>query len=110
MLGALGRGMKDGVLAMSIKAFVNDKFGQYGDVTECSVDTKTNKLTLHALMKGEREKVTATIERYEIEREGNDSYIVLKRFSSSREWLALLLNRFFMDKRYKLPPAVTKLL
>ncbi len=110
MLGALGRGMKDGVLAMSLKALVNDKFGQYGDITDCSVDTKNNKLVVHALLKGEREKVTATIERYEIEREGEVSYIVLKRFSSSREWVALLLNRFLADKRYKLPSAVTKLL
>lgn len=110
MLGSLARGAKDGMLGMSIKAFVNDKFGQYGDVTDCSIDTCNNKLVVHALMKGERDKVTATIERYEIEREGEDSYIVLKRFSASREWVALLLNRFLKDKRYKLPSAVTKLL
>jgi len=110
MLGALGRGMKDGVLAMSLKALVNDKFGQYGDITDCSIDTKINKVVVQALLKGEREKVTITLDRYEIERDGETSYIVLRRFAASREWVALLLNRFLVDKKYKLPAAVTKLL
>ncbi|MES2683418.1 MAG: hypothetical protein V4650_07840 [Pseudomonadota bacterium] len=110
MLGALARGAKDSVIAMSLKALVNDKFGQYGDITDCSIDTKTNKVVVQALLKGERERVTINLDKYEIEREGEVSYIVLKRFSASREWVALLLNRFLMDKRYKLPQAVSKLL
>jgi len=110
MLGALARGAKDSALSLLIKSFVNDKFGQYGEVQDCSIDSKNNKLIAQVLLKGERERVTASIDRYEIEQEGEDSYIVLKRFSSSREWLALLLNRFLKDKRYKLPPAVTKFL
>lgn len=110
MLGALARGAKDSVIAISLKALVNDKFGQYGDITDCSIDTKVNKVVVQALLKGERERVTINLEKYEIEREGEVSYIVLKRFSSSREWVTLLLNRFLMGKRYKLPQAVTKLL
>lgn len=110
MLGALTRGVKDGAIGISLKAMINDKFGQYGEVKDCTVDTKNSKLVLQILLKGERERVTATIERYAIEREGVDSYIALKEFSSSREWLALLLNRFLKDKRYKLPGAVNKLL
>lgn len=104
------RALKDGALGLSLKALINEKFGQYGDVKDCSVDTKNSKLVLHLILKGEREPVTATIERYEIERDGMESYISLKSFSSSREWLGLLLNRFLKDKRYKLPSAVTKLL
>ncbi len=110
MLGAFARGAKDTVIAMSLKALVNDKFGQYGDITDCSVDTKNNKVVVQALLKGERERVTINLDRYEIEREGEVSYIVLKRFSSSREWLTMMLNRFLMEKRYKLPAAVNKLL
>lgn len=110
MFGALGRGMKDSVLGMSLKVLVNDKFGQYGDITDCSIDTKTNKVVVQALLKGERDRVTINLDRYEIEREGEVSYIVLKQFSSSREWVTMLLNKFLSDKRYKLPAAVTKLL
>lgn len=110
MLRFLARGVKDGALAIALKAYVNDKLGAYGEITDCTVDTETNRLTAKAILKGERETVTATIERYEIQQEGEDHYIVLKKFTSSRAWLTLLLNKLFSDKRYKLPGAVSKLL
>jgi hypothetical protein len=110
MLRMLAKGMKDGALAIALKAYVNDRLGTYGEITECTVDTESGRLTAKAMLKGERESVTATIERYEIQREGEDSYIVLKTFSSSRAWLTLLLNKLLADKRYKLPGAVSKLL
>lgn len=110
MLRSLVRGAKDGALAIALKAYVNDKLGAYGEITDCTVDTETNRLTAKAMLKGERDPVSATIERYEIQREGEDCYIVLKRFSTSRSWLTLLLTKLFADKRYKLPGAVSKLL
>lgn len=110
MLRLLARGVKDGALALALKAYVNDKLGAYGEITDCTVDTDSNRLTAKALLKGERESVTATIERYEIEKEGEEYYIVLKKFSSSRAWLTLLLSKLLADKRYKLPGAVSKLL
>lgn len=110
MLGNLARGMKDSALAMSLKAFLNDRFQTYGEVLDCSIDTREARLTLHALLKGEKEAVTATIERYDLENEGDDRYIVLRQFSSSRAWLTTLLTQFFANKRYKLPGTVSKLL
>lgn len=110
MLKSLVRGAKDGALSMSMRAFLNDKLGMYGEVVDCAVDTKANKVTLKAQLKGEVQTVTASVDRYDIEQEGEEHYIVLRSFSSSREWLTLMLQRFFTDKRYKLPGAVTKLL
>ncbi|HWY23408.1 MAG TPA: hypothetical protein VNX47_00730 [Nevskia sp.] len=110
MLRSLARGVKDGALAIALKAYVNDKLGAYGEITDCTVDTDTNRLTAKAMLRGERDPVSATIERYEIQREGEDCYIVLKKISSSRAWLTLLLGKLFADKRYKLPNAVSKLL
>lgn len=110
MLKSMARGMKDGALAMTIKAFVNDRFREYGEVVDCSVNTGDSRLTVRAMLKGERDPVTATVERYEIEAEGEDRYIKLHEFSSSRAWLTLLLTKLFSGKRYKLPSAVGKLL
>lgn len=110
MLGGLLRGAKDGALGLSIKALVNDKFSDFGQVQDCSIDTAKNRIVLKALLKGETQPITAVVERYELQREGEDGYIVLKGFSSSREWLGLLLGKLFTGKRYKLPSAVTSLL
>jgi hypothetical protein len=110
MLRFLARGIKDGALGLALKSYVNDRLGAYGEVTECTVDTDSGCLTAKALLKGETETVTATIERYEIVKEGEDNYIVLKKFTSSRAWLTLLLNQLFSGKRYKLPGGVSRLL
>jgi len=106
----IARGMKDGALAVALKAYVNDKLGAYGEIIDCDLDTKNSRVTIKAMLKGERETVTATIERYELEREGADRYIVLRSFTSSRAWLTLLLKQLFTNKRYKLPGAVSNLL
>lgn len=102
--------MKDGALGIALKSYLADKFKEYGDVQDVSIDTKHNKLTLKALLRGERDAVTASVDRYEIEREGEDRYIILKSFSSSRQWLTLLLGQLFTGKRYKLPSKVAGLL
>lgn len=110
MLKGLARGVKDGAIAMSLKAYVNDKLSAYGEIVDVSIDTAVSRLTARALLKGERDPVTVTVERYEIETEGEDRYIRLKTFSSSRTWLTQLLNKLLSDKRYKIPNAVSRLL
>ena len=110
MLGKMARGVKDSALALSAKAYLNDRFREYGEVLDCRIDTKENNLGITALLSGERDPITATVERYELQQEGHETYIVLHEIGSSRAWLSKLLTRLFSGKRYKLPSAVSKLL
>lgn len=110
MLGKLAKGMKDGALGLALKAFLNDRLNEYGEVLECSVDTGKGRIAVRALLKGERDPINAAVERYELTREGEAVYATLRTFSSSRPWLTLLLGKLFTDKRYKLPSAVGSLL
>ncbi len=104
------RGIKDSALSMMVKAFLNDKFKEMGEITDVSLDTGASKVAVVAKMRGEIEPVTASIERYELETEGSDRYIVLKEFVTSRAWLTAGLNQFLVGKRFKLPAAVSKML
>lgn len=110
MLKGIARGVKDSALGMSLKAYVNDKLSEYGEIVDVSIDTAVNRLTARALLKGEREAVTITVERYELESDGDERFIKLKKFTSSRSWLTQLLNKLLIDKRFKIPGAVSKLL
>lgn len=110
VFGNMTRGIKDGALSLSLKAFLNDRFSEYGEATECKVNTREGRASLTAMMRGEREAVTAVIERYDLEEEGGEHYIVLRKISSSRPWLTTLLTRLLAGKRYKLPAAVNRLL
>ena len=58
--------MKDSALGMGLKRFVNERLGQYGEVRDVKVDTKASRITIEALLKGERDVVIATVERYEL--------------------------------------------
>ena len=104
------RGAKDGALALTLKSFLNDRFRDYGEVLDCEIDTKACRLTLHALLRGERGPITAAIERYELKSTAEGAVVVLLKFSSSREWVTRLLTRLFTGKSYKLPTAVSALL
>ncbi|MGH8432734.1 MAG: hypothetical protein ACREUF_20280 [Solimonas sp.] len=102
--------MKDAALGMALKAFVNERLSAYGEILDLKVDTQASRLKLHALLRGEHHPVTVTVERYELQREGGEIYVVLRSFSSSREWLTLLLTRLLGGKRYKIPAAAAALL
>lgn len=110
MLGKMARGVKDGALSMSAKSWLNDKFHDYGSVQECRIDTGANSAAVTALLTGERESITVTLKRYELQHEAGETYIVLHEFHSSRAWIGKLLSRLFSGKRHKLPSAVSKLL
>lgn len=110
MLRRLAMGMKDGALGIALKAYLNDRLSNYGEVLDCSVDTKRGRISVRAMLKGEKEPINAAVEKYELVREGQNVYATLRNFSSSRPWLTLLLGKLFTDKRYKLPAAVANLL
>lgn len=109
-LANIARRMKDHTLALSFKTLFNERFGEFARATECQVDTRISRISLTALMHGEQEPVTAVLEHYELETIGGERYIVLRRFSSSRQWIDKLLARLFTDRRYKLPIAIDRLL
>lgn len=110
MLGKMAKSLKDGALAVGLKAYVNDKLREYGEVLDCQIDTARGKLTFRALLRGDREPVEASVDRYDIEREGEDVYIAVRSFSTSREWITLLLNKLLIGKRFKIPAKVASLL
>lgn len=110
MLQKFAKGLKDGALGLALRAFLNERLQDFGEVLDCEVDTGRGRISVRAQLKGEREPLTVTVERYELVREGDVVFATLQSFSSSRHWLTLLLPKLFMGKRYKLPGGVARLL
>ena len=109
-LGSAVHHLKDSALAHALKGYINERFGKYGELLDCEVDTANNAIHLRAQLKGETETVTASIDRYEIEREGEQAYLVLHACSASREWLGVLLDNIAEGSRHKIPAAVARFL
>lgn len=104
------KGLKEGALSLGLKSLLNEKFADYGEILDCDVDTSANKLRLKALLKGETQALSAAVERYDLQREGGEVYIVIAQVSASRQWMSLLLNKLFAGKRYQIPAAIARLL
>ena len=106
MLGRIAKGMKNGAMGMALRAYLNDRLKEYGEVLDCTIDTDRGRIAVRVLLAGDREPINAAVEKYDLEREGDAVYATLRSFSSSRQWLTLLLGKLFTGKRYKLPSAV----
>ncbi len=52
--------------ASGLRKFFNEKFGEYGDVQDCVVDTRPTASPRRSSCAGEREPITITINRYEM--------------------------------------------
>ena len=102
--------LKDKALAVAIRTVVNERYHEFGNAEECDIDTEANSLVLRALLHGEKETVTAFVERYDIRREDGETYLVVEKISASREWLSTLLAKLVTGKRFRLPTPVALLL
>ncbi|MBI3171028.1 MAG: hypothetical protein HYZ32_00350 [Hydrocarboniphaga effusa] len=102
--------IKDGALALALKAYLNERFAEYGKISSCELDTVAGCLKMEAMLKGERDPISATLEHFELVRDNGQPFMILHEFSSSRQWLALLLTKLFAGKRYPLPATFAALL
>ncbi|HVT37095.1 MAG TPA: hypothetical protein VHE37_16010 [Nevskiaceae bacterium] len=109
-IGDAVNSLKDSAIAHALKGYINDRFGAYGEALDVEVDTRRNRIQLRALLKGETQPVTASIDRYDIERDEQYTYLVLHETSASREWLSVLLSKLAEGSRHKIPAAVAKFL
>ena len=103
-------GLKDSAMSLAAKAYLNDKFSDYGEVLECEIDTAASRISIRAQLRGESVPVSAGVERYEIRKDSQGAFIVLHELSGSREWLTTLLNSLFAGKRYAIPSTIGALL
>jgi hypothetical protein len=68
-----------------------------------SIDSKTKRIRLEVLLKGESEPVTLNIDEYELTTAAGTNFILIKKASASREWADALLQDFAIGKTIPLP-------
>lgn len=110
MLRRMARGMRDGAIAMALRAWINDRYGEFGRVTDLNLDI--SKGTLHAIVElnGEAEPISARIDRFTLHEEDGQHYVLIHAVSASRDWIGRVLNRLGAGRRVTLPGSVGKLL
>jgi hypothetical protein len=98
--------MKDMAVAMAAKVWLTPYVEEFGEIQSIEVDSESRRLTAVLLLKGEEEPVRLTVGGITLLGEGADSRLVLKHFSASKEWVAVLANRYLADRPFRVSEKV----
>jgi hypothetical protein len=99
----LAHAAKDAGASFVVERAVAHRLQPYGRMLNLSIDSKTKRIRLEVLLKGETEPLTVTIDQYEITTAAGADFIFIKKVSASREWVDALLQDFAIGKTIPLP-------
>src|SRR5947207_4331409 len=77
----------------------------YGKATRLRINSTAKTVDLQLELKGETQLVQLQIRNYELIKEGEDSFAIIKEMQTSREWLTTLTQQHLLNRRLKVPPA-----
>ncbi len=100
--GAINQ-VKDSGASSAIERWLAREMADYGEVLDFKISSADRNAMLHVLLKGEKEPLTVTIERYELSSDSHGDYIIVQRAHASREWVNAVLRNFLIHKRHKIP-------
>ena len=104
-------GAKDWLVEKAGMAVLNQAvLKPYGAMTSLKLDTTARTIEAELELKGETERLRLHIQEYELRREGNRAFVVIKSIDTSREWVTTLARDFAVDRPFELPDSVKKFL
>ena len=94
---------RDAGTSFVVERAIAHRLQPYGRMLNLSIDSKTKRIRLEILLKGETEPVQITIDEYQITSSGGADFLLIKQASASREWINALLQDFAIDRKLPLP-------
>jgi hypothetical protein len=102
-LGELLHSAKDAGTSLIVQRAVAHRLQPYGRMLNLSIDSKTSRIRVEVLLKGETEPITVSVDEYQLTSVAGADFIVIKKASASREWINALLQDFAIGKTIPLP-------
>jgi hypothetical protein len=101
--------MKDWLIEKTVPTALNERMLKpYGTLTDFKFDSKLRSAEGEMLLKGEREPIRIRINSYDLVNEGGRTFIIIREFIASREWITRLAQDFVIGRRFELPQSVGK--
>ena len=94
---------KDASVSMVAEKMLQKYLEPYGRLLDFALDSRQHTASIKLLLKGEADPVTIDIHEYELVQDPSGIYVTVKRATSSREWLTVLLRSFLLGRRLDLP-------
>ena len=75
----------------------------YGQATALKLNSTDKALEITLELKGESEPLRLHVQEYELVVQGSQKHLVIKRLTTSREWMTELARNFLIGKQLPLP-------
>jgi hypothetical protein len=102
--------LPDRATVWAARQYFNFRFQPLGEMTNLQIDAAKKTASLDLDLKGETQPLHITIERYELTTAGEKTFIEIKKFNTSREWINSLAREFLDGRKFEVPGAVKALL
>ena len=102
--------MKDAALSKGLKAAINYKVKEYGEMLKLNLDSGKKQIVLEVMLDGEKEPLEVRVNRYELAEEGGKYYLSLQDVVTSRAWINTVVVQYLEGKRFEIPQEYAKVL
>jgi hypothetical protein len=102
--------LPDTVTAWGARQYFNGRYYSLGHMTTLQIDSTNKKASLALELRGETEPLHVTIDRYELTTAGGQTFIEIKKFSTSREWINVVAAAFLKGRKFEVPELVKAVL
>jgi hypothetical protein len=84
-------------------ALINPFVKEYGEVIEFCLQPEKREIHLKILLVGEKEPIDVDILGYELIENAENTCILIKKCTTSREWMNVLAEKFLCGKELPIP-------
>jgi len=97
--------MLDKFKSLALEGYIKNKFPEYLENGEISVDLKTSeaRCAFTARLAGEASPVSIEVKHYDVAEKNGEKFLRVTEVSSDRKWLENLLRQFLQNRDIKLP-------
>jgi hypothetical protein len=93
---------KDFGAAVVAKHQINKQLAPFGNMLRLNIDSTRKSVEMEMLLKGETHPIIISIDEYLVEEDATGLSIVIKRVSTSREWMTTAAQKFLVDRKFPL--------
>jgi hypothetical protein len=98
------------VVNWGLREYFNYNFKSLGIMTTLQIDSTNKRASLDLDLKGETQPLHVTINRYEVTSSGEKTFIEIKGFNTSREWINSVADGFLKGRKFEVPEILKTIL
>jgi hypothetical protein len=90
--------------AVALPMLNNVWLKSFGQATSLKLDSTKKSAEIVLELKGEQTPLTIHVQEYEVLREPNGTFVVIKAVTTSREWMTGMAREYLVGRRLAVPP------